>query len=106
MLRFAPGQLPPVDAFWSLTMYAMSSRLLRANPLSRYLINSSMLPDLKRDADGSITLYLQHESPGKALESNWLPAPKGAFLGVLRLYAPQAKASDGSWKRPPITQVN
>ena len=59
-LRFAPGQLPPVNAFWSLTMYELPSRLLVANPLNRYLINSPMLPDLKRDAEGGVTLYIQH----------------------------------------------
>ena len=63
-LRFAPGQLPPVNAFWSLTMYELPASLLFANPLNRYLINSPMLPSLKRDADGGITLYVQNESPG------------------------------------------
>ena len=63
-LRFAPGQLPPVNAFWSLTMYELPASLLYANPLNRYLINSPMLPSLKRDADGGITLYVQNESPG------------------------------------------
>jgi len=69
-LRFAPGQLPPVNAFWSLTMYELPSRLLVANFLNRYLINSPMLPDLKRDADGGVTVYIQHDSPGKDKESN------------------------------------
>src|SRR5215472_7853451 len=78
-LRFAPGQSPPVNAFWSLTMYELPFRLLVANPLNRYLINSPMLPDLKGDADGGLTLYIQHDSPGKE-ESNWLPAPSGPFL--------------------------
>ena len=63
-MRFAPGQLPPVNAFWSLTMYQLPASLLYANPLNRYLINSPMLPNLKRDADGGITLYVQNESPG------------------------------------------
>ena len=105
-LRFAPGQLPPVNAFWSLTMYAMPSRLLVANPLHRYLINSPMLPDLKRDADGGLTLYLQRESPGKDRESNWLPAPGGPFLLALRLYWPKPEALDGRWKQPPVQRVN
>ena len=64
-LRFAPDQLPPVNAFWSLTLYELPSSLLSANPLNRYLINSPMLPELKRDADGRITLYVQHDSPGR-----------------------------------------
>ena len=104
-LRFAPGQLPPVNAFWSLTMYELPSSLLAANSLNRYLINSTMLPDLKRDADGGLTLYLQHESPGKENESNWLPAPKGEFWAVLRLYWPQEVALNGKWKAPPLWRV-
>jgi hypothetical protein len=79
MVRFPPGQLPPVNAFWSLTMYELPASLLYANPLNRYLINAPMLPNLKRDADGGITLYVQHESPGADKESNWLPAPSGPF---------------------------
>ncbi|MEJ8856598.1 DUF1254 domain-containing protein [Variovorax robiniae] len=99
-LRFAPGQLPPVDSFWSLTMYEFPSRMLVANPLKRYLVNSPMLPSLQRDADGGITLYVQHDPPGKDKEANWLPAPEGAFFTALRLYAPKAEAIDGRWKRP------
>jgi hypothetical protein len=101
-LRFAPGQLPPVDAFWSVTMYELPSSLLTANPIDRYLINSPMLPDLKKDADGGLTLYLQHESPGADKESNWLPAPKGPFWCAMRLYRPKAAALDGTWKQPPL----
>jgi Protein of unknown function (DUF1214) len=74
-LHFAKGHEPPVKAFWSLTMYDLPGQFLVKNPINRYLINSQMLPDLKRDADGGLTLYIQNESPGKALESNWLPAP-------------------------------
>jgi len=105
-LRFAPGQLPPVHAFWSLTMYELPSSLLSANPLDRYLINSSMLPNLARDADGGITLYIQHNSPGKAKEANWLPAPKGPFWVAMRLYWPKQEALDGSWKAPGIQRVH
>jgi len=104
-LRFAPDQLPPVIAFWSLTMYELPSSLLSANRLNRYLINSSMLPSLARDADGGITLYLQHDSPGKAKEDNWLPAPKGPFWVAMRLYWPKQEALDGSWKAPGIQRV-
>jgi hypothetical protein len=78
-LRFAPGQMPPVNAFWSLTLYELPASLLAANPLNRYLLNSPMLPDMKKDADGGLTLYIQNESPGKEKEANWLPAPKGEF---------------------------
>jgi hypothetical protein len=100
VLRFEPGQLPPVNAFWSLTMYDMPGQLLVANPLNRYLINSPMLPALKKDGDGGITLYVQRGSPGADKESNWLPAPNGAFMMVIRLYWPKPEAFDGRWKAP------
>jgi len=101
-MRFEPGQLPPVNAFWSLTMYELPSSLLTANPLNRYLINSPMLPDLKEDADGGITLYVQKDSPGKDKESNWLPSPNGPFFLVMRLYWPKQGALDGTWTQPPL----
>jgi hypothetical protein len=101
-LHFAKDALPPAKAFWSLTMYKLPESLLVANPLKRYLINSPMLPGLKRDADGGITLYLQADSPGKELESNWLPAPKGPFASVLRIYLPEPSALDGKWKAPQL----
>lgn len=105
-LRFAPDQLPPANAFWSLTMYELPSSLLYANTLNRYLINSTMLPDLKRDADsGGITLYIQSESPGHDKEANWLPAPKGPFFAVLRVYWPKSTALDGSWTAPLMERV-
>lgn len=75
-LHSAPGALPPVNAFWSLTMYELPQNLLSANPITRYLINSPMLPKLHRDADGGLTLLIQNDSPGKDKEDNWLPAPK------------------------------
>jgi hypothetical protein len=102
VLRFAKDQLPPVNAFWSLTMYSLPDRLLVANPLTRYLINSPMLPGLKRDADGGLTLYVQKGSPGADKESNWLPAPDGPFFAILRLYLPKQLALDGTWKAPPL----
>ena len=105
-LRFAAGQLPPVHAFWSLTMYEMPTSLLVANPINRYLINSPMLPELKRDADGGVTLYVQNKSPGKAKKTNWLPAPSGPFMMVLRLYWPEEAALNGAWTAPPLTLVN
>jgi hypothetical protein len=104
-LHFAPGRLPPVNSFWSLTMYELPTSLLVANPINRYLLNSPMLPDFVRDADGGITLYLQHDSPGKAQEPNRLPAPKGPFVAVMRLYWPKAEALDGTWKLPPLKRV-
>lgn len=99
-LRFEPGKLPPVNAFWSLTLYELPAKLLHANNLNRYLINSSMLPKLKKDPDGGITLYIQSDSPGKDKESNWLPAPNGPFFCALRLYWPKKEATDGTWKIP------
>lgn len=104
-LRFAAGELPPVDAFWSLTMYSLPDSLLVANPLDRYLLNSPMLPNFKKDPDGGLTLYIQHESPGGDLEANWLPAPSGPFMAVLRLYWPKAAAIDGAWSAPPMKRV-
>src|SRR5882672_8256498 len=103
-MHFAPDQLPPVNAFWSLTMYQLPASLLVANPINRYLINSPMLPQLKRDADGSLTLLIQNESPGKDKEANWLPAPKGPFMMAMRLYWPKEEAMDGKWTAPPLEQ--
>lgn len=105
-LRFEPGRLPPVNAFWSLTMYELPASLLVANPINRYLINSPMLPDLKPDADGGLTLHLQNASPGSDLESNWLPAPTGPFMVAMRLYWPKEEALNGSWTPPPLVAVN
>lgn len=105
-LRFTANQLPPVNAFWSLTMYELPASLLYANPLNRYLINSPMLPNLKRDADGGITLYVQNEAPGADKEANWLPAPKGSFLVAMRLYWPKSEALSGKWKAPPLTRTS
>ena len=105
ILPFAADQLPPVNAFWSLTMYELPASLLSANSLDRYLLNSLMLPDFGRDADGGITLYIQNESPGEDRETNWLPAPKGPFSAVLRLYWPKPEALNGTWNQPPLQRV-
>jgi hypothetical protein len=104
-LRFAAHELPPVNAFWSLTLYELPASLLYANPLGRYLINSSMLPRLRRDPDGGLTLYVQHETPGSRRQANWLPAPKGTFIVVMRLYWPKEDALDGKWKAPALERV-
>lgn len=105
ILHFAADELPPVHAFWSLTMYELPSSLLVANPINRYLLNSPMLPEFKFDEDGGLTFYVQNASPGKDKESNWLPAPKASFRAVLRLYWPKETALDGSWKNPPMQSV-
>lgn len=101
-LRFTAATLPPVGAFWSVTMYDKPKQLLVANPIDRYLINSSMLSGLKKNEKGEIVVYLQNESPGPELASNWLPAPDEDFYAVMRLYLPKPEALDGRWKPPAI----
>jgi hypothetical protein len=107
-MTFPAGQLPPVNAFWSVTMYDGKTQLLIENPIGRYLVNSPMLPGMKKNADGSLTLYLQKDSPGKAKQANWLPAPNGTMYLVMRLYWPKTEApsilppGDGAWKPPAI----
>jgi hypothetical protein len=100
-LTFPDGSLPPVNAFWSVTMYDGKTQLLIENPINRYLINSPMLPDLKKNPDGSVTLYIQKDSPGAEKEANWLPAPDGPAYIVMRLYWPKEDAPsiyNGTWK--------
>ena len=107
-ITFAAGQYPPVEAFWSVTMYDGKTQLLIENPINRYLINSPMLPDMKKNADGSFTLHLQKDSPGADKESNWLPAPNGEIYLVMRLYWPKTEApsilppGSGTWQPPGI----
>jgi hypothetical protein len=111
-LTFAKGQFPPVNAFWSVTMYDGKSQLLIENPINRYLINSPMLPGLKKNPDGSLTLYIQKDSPGKAKESNWLPAPNDTIYLVMRLYWPKENppsilpAGGGTWQPPAIVAAS
>ena len=110
-LTFPAGQLPPVNAFWSVTMYDGKTQLLIENPIGRYLVNSPMLPGMKKNADGSLTLHIQKDSPGKALESNWLPAPNGPIYLVMRLYWPKdtppsiLPAGSGDWQPPAVVAV-
>ena len=103
-LTFKKGELPPVTAFWSLTMYDGKTQLLIDNPLNRYLLNSPMMDDFVINEDGSLTLYVQKESPGKELEANWLPAPDGPFFAVMRLYGPKKEALEGKWVNPPLVK--
>lgn len=111
-LTFPPGQRPPVNAFWSLTMYDGKSQLLIENPINRYLINSPMLPAMKANADGSLTLYIQNKSPGADKEANWLPAPNGPIYLVVRLYWPKTQAPSilpagaGSWQPPGVKRAS
>ena len=104
-LTFQKGELPPVTAFWSLTMYDGKTQLLIDNPINRYLLNSSMMDDFVFNKDGSLTFYVQKESPGKALEVNWLPAPDGSFYAFMRLYGPKKEATEGRWVNPPLVKV-
>ncbi|HMP03886.1 MAG TPA: DUF1254 domain-containing protein [Gemmatales bacterium] len=104
-LTFPAGQFPPANAFWSVTMYDAKTQLLVDNPINRYLINSPMLPDLKKNPDGSLTIYIQQASPGKDKEANWLPAPDGPVYVVMRLYWPKEEALSGAWKPPALQRV-
>ncbi len=107
-ITFKAGELPPVNSFWSITLYDSATQLLIKNPIDRYLINSPMLPQLQKNTDGSITLYIQKDSPGTNLESNWLPAPDGPIYLVMRLYWPKVEppsilpAGSGSWQPPAV----
>ncbi len=104
-LRFAPGQLPPVKGFWSLTMYD-AGMFFVANPIDRY--SMSMRTDPKLEADGSLVIYVQNESPGADKQANWLPAPKDRFNLMLRLYWPDENDPsilNGSWVIPAVTKV-
>ncbi|HVN90207.1 MAG TPA: DUF1254 domain-containing protein [Candidatus Binataceae bacterium] len=111
-LTFAADQLPPVNAFWSVTMYDGKTQFLIKNPINRYLINSPMLPQMKKNADGSLTLYIQKDSPGADKESNWLPAPDGPIYLVLRLYWPKENPPSilppgkGTWQPPGVKQAS
>ncbi len=105
-LHFNKGEFPPVDAFWSLTMYNLPDQLLVKNPINRYLINSPMLPNLTLDSNGGLTIYIQADSPGKDNESNWLPAPKAPFMLAMRYYLPKLELIQGTWKSPAVVRVN
>jgi len=100
VVHFNKGEMPPAKGFWSITMYD-SAYFFVPNPINRYTVSSRN--KFTANADGSVDLFVQNESPGKGKESNWLPAPKGKFILMMRLYWPQTtKPSiiDGSWKPP------
>jgi hypothetical protein len=101
-IHFDKATLPPVDAFWSVTLYDPEGYQV-ANPLNRFAASSWM--PFKYDPDGSLTLYIQNESPGKDKDPNWLPAPKGPFNLTMRLYAPKSEALTGKWNPPPVTKT-
>jgi hypothetical protein len=102
-LHFDKGETPPANAFWSVTLYDAEGFQV-ANPLNRFNLASWM--PLKSNADGSLDLYFQNESPGADKEANWLPAPKGAFNLLMRLYAPRSEALTGKWNPPPVTRAS
>jgi hypothetical protein len=101
-ISFEKGATPPVNAFWSITLYD-SDGFQVANSLNRFAVSSWM--PFKYNADGSLDLYFQNESPGKDKEANWLPAPKGPFNLTMRLYGPKSEALTGKWSPPPVTKV-
>ena len=109
-VTFAAGEYPPVNAFWSLTMYDGKTQLLIENPINRYLINSPMLPGLKKNPDGSLTIYVQKDAPAADKKANWLPAPDGPIYLVMRLYWPKTEPpsilppGEGTWK-PPVIKI-
>ncbi|MNL35897.1 hypothetical protein D3C87_1579560 [compost metagenome] len=97
--------MPPVRGFWSITMYD-ENYFFVDNPLNRYSISARVSP--KANADGSTQIYIQNESPGKDKENNWLPAPKGKFILMMRLYWPDDSPPsilDGSWLIPPVKKA-
>jgi hypothetical protein len=110
-LTFAANQFPPVNAFWSITMYDGKTQLLIENPINRYLINAPMVPGMKKNSDGSLTIYIQKDSPGADKEPNWLPAPNGPIYLVMRLYWPKESPPSilppgkGTWGPPGVEKV-
>jgi hypothetical protein len=105
VMQFDKGQMPPADAFWSLTMYD-AEYFFVANKLNRYTLSSRN--KFKLNKDGSVDLYIENASPGKDKEANWLPAPEGKFVLMLRLYWPKETPPsiiDGSWKPPAVKKV-
>lgn len=103
VLHFDKGKTPPANAFWSLTMYDAKGYMV-PNPINRNAIGDRS--NLKKNADGSVDIYFQNDSPGKDKESNWLPAPKGEFNLILRIYWPKEEMLNGSWQAPGIKKVN
>ncbi len=103
-IKFGPNQLPPVKAFWSITVYDAHS-FLYANSLNRYVVNSPMIDQLTKDADGGFTLYVQHDSPGGEKEGNWLPVPQERFGLTFRCYQPDEAILNFSYAAPPVLRV-
>jgi hypothetical protein len=102
-MHFAPGELPPVRGFWSLTVYN-DKQFFVDNPIDRYAIGDR--DDIAPGPDGSVDILIQHDEPGPNLESNWLPAPTGSFNVTLRAYWPEQSILNGSWTPPPLTRLD
>jgi hypothetical protein len=101
-LHFDKSNIPPINAFWSVTLYDDEGFQV-GNVLNRFAVSSWM--PFKNNADGSLDLYIQNESPGKEKEANWLPAPEGAFNLTMRLYAPKPEALNGKWNPPSVKRI-
>jgi hypothetical protein len=101
-IRFEKGSMPPVNAFWSITLYDPAGNAY-PNSLERQAVSSWM--PFKYNADGSLDLYFQNESPGKAKEANWLPSPKGGFNLTMRMYSPKDEVLNGRWNPPPVVRI-
>jgi hypothetical protein len=101
-IHFDKDEIPPVNAFWSITLYDLAGFQV-ANPLNRFAVSSWM--PFKYNPDGSLDLYFQNGSPGADKEANWLPAPKAPFNLTMRLYAPKSQALTGKWNPPPVMKV-
>jgi hypothetical protein len=102
IITFEKGATPPVNAFWSITLYDAEGFQV-GNSLNRFAVSSWM--PFKYNADGSLDLYFQNESPGKDKEANWLPAPKGPFNLTMRLYGPKSEALTGRWTPQPVVKT-
>ena len=105
ILSFPAGRLPPVEAFWSITMYDAGTRLMVHNPIDRYSIGDRTR-GLQYGADGSLTIYIQQQSPGPNEETNWLPAPQGPFYLIARAYIPKEPLLTGEYRLPAVKKVN
>ncbi|MEW6114530.1 MAG: DUF1214 domain-containing protein, partial [Thermodesulfobacteriota bacterium] len=103
VLHFSKAELPPVNAFWSVTLYDKDGFPV-ANKLNRFALGDR--DELKFNADGSLDLYIQNETPGPGKEPNWLPAPKDAFNLLMRLYSPGPPALDGRWAPPAVKRMH
>jgi hypothetical protein len=107
-VTFPKGETPPADGFWSITMYMIDGGWwFVPNPLNKFTVSMRNNPNF--NPDGSLTLYFQSDSPGADKEANWLPAPKGAFLPMLRMYWPKESSPsilNGSWKPPAVEKTN